>query len=284
MARLGFALWVLQARFKSKHNHCPYCGSIFSKYLQHKRLLIEARKCQYCNLIFRWPTDDPERAKQYYEKDYDGGIITDLPSLEEILKLRNSNFKQSVYDRTIYVDLVQAIVPPPAKVLDFGGSWGYVGFQLQQAGYQVEGFELSEPRAEFGRTQLDQTLHSSWEQLSRPSLPRFDVVLTAHALEHVYDLRSTLNQLARTLVPEGFLIIIVPNGGGREARQRGVAWKPHVGEAHTIAFTTEWFRQNLYRHGFEVIDLFSPDPAGKDRSCDGDELICVAQYSNASLN
>ncbi len=278
MARVGFAFWSLYARFARRHNHCPYCGSIFHIRLQRKKLLIEARKCQYCGLIFRWPADSLDKATRFYAGQYRSGMITSLPSVDELSELRANGFGNSCYDKSDYVDLVKKIVPAPARVFDFGASWGYVGYQLQKAGYIVEGFELSQARAEFGRRHLGLSIYSSWEQLHSLPLPRYDVAFTAHTLEHLYDLWGALDKLAEAVVPGGILVIIVPNGGGREARELGVRWGPYIGETHTISFTADWFRQNLPRHGFQTVDLFSPSPGGRDRTCEGWELVCVARY------
>jgi 2-polyprenyl-3-methyl-5-hydroxy-6-metoxy-1,4-benzoquinol methylase len=279
MARLGFALWSLKARFHEQHNLCPYCGSSISWRLQRKKLLIEARRCQYCDLIFRWPTDTLDKAMRFYEQEYRSGIVTDLPSQQELSQLGTNGFRESRYDKSRYVELVKTIRIAPARLLDFGASWGYVSSQLQNAGYTVEGFELSRTRADFGRTHLGVPIHFSWEQLQSCPWPRFDAIFTAHTLEHVCDLRSILNKFAETIVSGGFLLIIVPNAGGRDARRLGVRWGPYIGETHTIAFTADWFRNNLPRHGFMPIEIFSTTATGKDLMCDGEELVCIARYS-----
>ncbi|HEX2517049.1 MAG TPA: class I SAM-dependent methyltransferase, partial [Chloroflexota bacterium] len=178
-----------------------------------------------------------------------------------------------------YTELVQSVAAGPARVLDFGASWGYIGYQLQEAGYRVEGFELSPTRAAFGRQQLCLPIYSTWEELREEGpMPRFDVVFTAHTLEHTYDLWSALGRLAEAVVPGGTLVAIVPNGGGRLAREHGVGWTPFIGETHTIALTADWFRQNLYRHGFEPVEQFClEEGSGRDLTCDGEELVCVAR-------
>jgi 2-polyprenyl-3-methyl-5-hydroxy-6-metoxy-1,4-benzoquinol methylase len=277
MARLQFAFWALRARFLKRHWRCPYCGSILHTRLQRKKLLIEARKCQYCDLIFRWPTDSAAKAEKYYEREYRSGPVTDLPKSDELGELLASGFKNSRFDSSRYVELVEQACSSARSLLDFGASWGYVGAQFARAGYEVEGVELSRSRAEFGRTHLGLQLYSSWEELDSTALPRFDVAFTAHTLEHVYDLRSTLSNLSRALLPGGTLIIVVPNCGGLQARQHGVGWGPYLGETHTIAFTSHWLRKMLPLHGFGGLELFSPSPGGRDVCCEGEELICIAR-------
>lgn len=282
MARVGFAVWSLFARFGEQHQRCPYCASILHERLQRKWVLIEARKCHFCGLIFRWPTDDPEKAKKFYEQQYRSGITTDLPSSEEVASLCATQFRNSRFDKYYYVDLVRDTSPPPARILDYGASWGYLGYQLKASGYGVEGFELDRVRAEYGRKHLNIPLHSAWSELKRDPLPRFDLVFTAHCLEHVYDLSGILNEFSRVLVPGGKLVVVVPNGGGREARRNGVKWGPFLGETHTIAFTPSWFGSNLPRHGFEATSLFSFSKEGRDPACEGDNLVCIARLGSSS--
>jgi len=45
---------MLRARWSRRRSLCPYCESSLHRRLQRKRLLIEARKCEFCGLIFRW--------------------------------------------------------------------------------------------------------------------------------------------------------------------------------------------------------------------------------------
>jgi 2-polyprenyl-3-methyl-5-hydroxy-6-metoxy-1,4-benzoquinol methylase len=279
MARLGFALWSLKARFRDQNQGCPYCGSILHTRLQRKWLLIQARKCAYCGLIFRWPTDDPRKARDFYEQQYRSGITTDVPSRDEIANLRANGFRNSRFDKYYYVDLVKEVRPAPARVLDYGASWGYLAYQLQFSGYEVEGFELDRLRAEYGEKELKIPIHSSWDDLKAKSLPRFDIVFAAHCLEHVYDLSEIFDRFAGSLVRGGKLVVVVPNGGGRDARRLGVRWGPFLGETHTIAFTSEWFRQNLGRHGFKPTALFSFSKEGKDWNCDGDNLVFIAELA-----
>ncbi len=277
MARWQFALWCLSARFSRENNICPYCKSTRHKLQERKKLLIEARRCQHCGLIFRWPVDSAARARRFYERDYRSGKTTQRPSPEELERLRTNGFRNSQWDRPGYVELVRQACPPPVRLLDFGASWGYFGCQLQRIGYGVEGFEVSPSRAEFGRRGLRLPIYSSWEELLAQGLPRYDVIFTAHTLEHVYDLREVLNRFRHALVPEGALVIVVPNAGGEKARRLGVRWGPFIGETHTIAFEAKWLKTNLPRHGFEVLELFSLSDSGKDAGCEGEELVCTAR-------
>jgi SAM-dependent methyltransferase len=243
--------------------------------LQRKWLLIEARKCTYCGLIFRYPTDGETDAMAFYENGYQGQQATDLPEFDELQKLIDRDFEASVFDKSQRVRLVKTI-QSSGRLFEFGCSWGYALHQFKIAGYQPVGFELAHNRAEFGRRSLGVDIRSSWDSLEGGDLGSFDIVYSDHALEHTTNLRQPLEKIAELLKPSGYLVIFVPNCGSLVARKLGLRWKTYIGEAHTIAFTDQWYRNNLPRHGFSIERLFSSD--GNNESLfDGEELVCIAR-------
>ncbi|MDD2707648.1 MAG: methyltransferase domain-containing protein [Verrucomicrobiae bacterium] len=277
MGRWQFAVWAMGARFKADAGRCPYCRSTRHLFLQRKKILLQARRCRDCGLVYRWPADDPERLRKWYNQGYDGGIVTDLPRAEELPGLLEKSFCGSRYEKADYLRWVSEAIPAPARVLDYGCSWGYFVWQLQRAGYAAEGFEISGVRTGFGREKLGLRLVSDWEA-NRPAIKEsYDVVFSGHVLEHAAEVKKGLTQLTEAIRPGGFLVLVVPNGGGREARRWGVRWGPYLGETHTVAFEAEWFSNHLGEFGMKIGELFSPDRDGKDRKCEGDELVCVAQ-------
>src|SRR5688572_29484316 len=124
MARLGFALKMALARMQGDRDKCPYCQSCFHQRLQRKWLLIEARKCTYCGLIFRYPTEAYGSAVDFYENDYDGQQATDLPGRDRLNEIVARNFAGSVFDKSQRVRLIETI-RSGGRLLEFGCSWGY---------------------------------------------------------------------------------------------------------------------------------------------------------------
>ena len=274
MARVQFALKMALARLQSDHDKCPYCQSCLHQRLQRKWLLIEARKCAYCGLIFRYPTEGNEGALAFYENGYDGQQATDLPSKDRLNELVAQNFSHSPFDKSQRVSLLET-VSTGRRLFEFGSSWGYALHQFKQAGYQPVGFELAQNRAEFGRTSLGIDIRSDWDSLKIDN-GSFDVVYADHSLEHTTNLREPLERFAEILKPSGHLIIFVPNCGSLIARKLGLRWKAYIGEAHTIAFTDQWYRDNLPRHGFTIERIFS-STAGNESLFDGEELVFIAR-------
>ncbi len=257
MARLSFALRMLRQRWDRQRQLCPYCGSRAYEYSQRKWLLIEARKCAHCKLIYRWPTEVGSSTQQFYETDYEGQQATDLPDLDKLVEMRAADFKNTPFDKTGRCEFLMKTIPAQSRVLDFGCSWGYSLHQLRTLGYTVSGYEIDRMRARFGREQLDLDLHSEWQEIEENSV---DVIFSDHSFEHVPDPGEVIKFWNRVAHQNAQLVIFVPNGNGQEARKLGIQWGPLLGEVHTLAFTMEWFRLNLPRHGWQP-RFFTPDGA-----------------------
>jgi 2-polyprenyl-3-methyl-5-hydroxy-6-metoxy-1,4-benzoquinol methylase len=274
MASVAFGLEMLRARLRPERRRCPYCDSRFHLRLQRKWLVIEARWCVHCHLIFRYPTDDPGSAAAFYEDGYQGQQATDLPAPGEVDGLVQRGFRGTPYDKAHRVDLLRRLGVAAGRLLDFGAAWGYTVKQFVQAGHQAAGFEVSRRRAAFGRQHLGVALFSEWPEVEGQG--PFDTIYAEHSLEHVPVVRPVLEQLVKVLRPGGRLVVLVPNGGGLEARRLGTGWGPFLGQSHTVAFTPEWFLLNLPVHGLTVESLSSLSGAPETLR-DGGELACVAR-------
>ena len=153
--------------------------------------------------------------------------------------------------------LLKRLKPPPARVLDFGCSWGYGLHQLTQAGYNAIGFEISEPRAAYGRRMIGAKILSKYSELDAQPAASFDVIYSYHVLEHLPILTGIFDRFARLLRTDGVLLMFTPNCGDGTGNLRD-GWKPHVGGVHTMALDTLFFRKVMPAHGFEAVTLTTP--------------------------
>jgi SAM-dependent methyltransferase len=134
---------------------------------------------------------------------------------------------------------------PPGAVLDVGCGHGYMLAALRARGWHVQGVELHEAAARYGREQLGLPITvGEVESLGLPPAS-FDVVVFWQSFEHVPDPRATIAETARLLRPGGLAVISVPNAASWQARWAG----PH------------WFHWELPRH------LYHWDPATLTRLC-----------------
>jgi len=145
----------------------------------------------------------------------------------------------------------EPVFPGPGKVLDFGCGAGEYLLQIQSKGWACAGVEVSEPAIDVARKEgLDvRTTLSAGEGFADDT---FDYVRANHALEHVIDPASVLQDMHRVLKPGGTLFIGVPTNDGMNARLFGPHWWYLGAPVHPITFSTSGLVGLVRRIGFQV--------------------------------
>jgi 2-polyprenyl-3-methyl-5-hydroxy-6-metoxy-1,4-benzoquinol methylase len=212
-------------------------------------VLIEARKCVHCSLIYRWPTDSEAESEAYYNGAYRESRATDIPGEQAMSELLRSDFKDSAFDKRARIAFLESAGATKGRCLDFGCSWGYSVHQYRSSGYDVVGFEVSKARADVGVQRLNLDIRTRWNDVDEAG--PYDVIVCDHSMEHVSDLRRWVDRLESVLKPGGKLFVFAPNGSGVLARRYGTGWSPFIGEPHALALTCEWFIKNFPRHRLE---------------------------------
>ncbi len=291
MGNTSFLLRVIRQRLLRQDTNCPYCGHSDTSVIEKKRIVLQLRRCAGCGLMYRWPKDTPRFNRRFYQRQYRQGMTTDMPDAKHVEKLKTSIFQGTEKHLSDKIAVLKALMPR-GRVLDYGCSWGYGTFQLVAAGYDAMGFEISEPRAEFGRSRLGVTVISSQRALDEMA-GSFDAVFASHVLEHLPAPSAELDRLANLLKPNGLLLAFVPNCGGKEARRLGVNWGPMCCEKHPLALDAIFLHRALPGHGFQVFTFSNPyDPEiiksamnhCAPRNLHGDELMICARKITGQRN
>ena len=180
-------------------------------------LLTALARCDFCKLLYRIPTDPPAFGQRFYQDAYSQGFTTDCPSPETLKELVARAFAGTPKDFTEKVEILDSLgVPKGCMILDFGASWGYGSWQLQEAGYHVVGFEVSKARARYAREMLRQEVVDDPELLKGP----FDVFFSSHVLEHLPSPRDAFGLASRLVRPNGLLVAFTPNGSLQRLREK----------------------------------------------------------------
>lgn len=173
-------------------------------------------------------------------------------------------------------------------MLDFGCSWGYGTCQLRQQGFDAVGFEISRPRAEYGRAKLGLNIIDTSDELAKLPEGSFDIVFSNHVVEHLPDIGAMFATLTRLLKQNGFVFHVLPNFMGRKARAG--YWVKWIGEDHPIAPAMPFFDFAIPRAGLTK-PVFGSNPfddrmaqalnghPGASLSTEGDELLVFARKS-----
>jgi hypothetical protein len=94
------------------------------------------------------------------------------------------------------------------RIIDYGSSWGYTTYQFKEAGHQVQGYEISRNRAEFGIKNLGVEICVDEKQLKT----RNHIFFSSHVIEHHPDISSMIQLAKYLLVEGGYFIAFCPNG------------------------------------------------------------------------
>jgi SAM-dependent methyltransferase len=204
--RMTYMLSGLVGRF-TQHASCPACGDSGGSPVDRKwfHTLIE---CPTCMLLYRFPVESSQAMAHFYDVGYSQPEATDLPDDKKLSEMLETGFKGGDKDFTYHLSILRALkVPANGRILDFGANWGYASWQFARAGFDVESFEISKPRAAFGK-KLGLTIHTNINEVGQG----FDVVYSCHVLEHTPNPRDVLLKQLSLVRPGGLVAAHTPNG------------------------------------------------------------------------
>lgn len=249
MAKVGYFARSCINRFRKSLMVCPNCGCEQAMMEARKYLVTELRRCLECRLLYRIPTDSPERNQRFYNGSYRSGFTTDLPDRHALEELKRLNFKSGPKDYTTYISVLKSIgVETPQRLFDFGCSWGYGTYQLQRCGLEVVASEISVPRRSFARENLNVRLFDELDTLDQnhPLSRSFDCFFSAHVLEHVPSPSDVITHADQLLRPGGVFVAFVPNGSDAH-RRRNPNWNKLWGEPHPNVVDDGFLRRSFER-------------------------------------
>lgn len=278
-------------RISGAGNSCPSCGCIFSSLVARKYIVTELRRCDDCDMMFRVPTTSDRENFIYYNKLYEQGFTTEMPSDTDLEIMKNTGFSGTDRDYSKYLNILENLgVRPTARIFDFGCSWGYGSFQLTKQGYDVTSFEISESRRRFAQKKLGVKVIDRFDLATagQEMKESFDVFFSSHVLEHVPSPGRVLQVAWDMLKPGGLFVAITPNGSDEYRAVAPASWMQLWGEVHPN-FIDGRFWQRQCRHGEHYFLGTIPVPAAALKNfmsgeqaitrsvLQGDELVFAAR-------
>lgn len=196
------------------------------------------------------------------------GFLDPRPSEDEIEGLYQSGYFSERYDKGLSPDSVgykrrlsgethrtQFIrkVKRSGHLLDVGCGYGYFMAASREAGYYVEGLDVSEWAAGHAIEKLD--LPVTIGKLKDVGFPShtFDIITMWHSLEHNPDPHLALDKITSWLKKDGILVIDVPNYKSTDAQTLWEEWDGWSLPYHFWHFTFQSLTRLLSQHGLKVI-------------------------------
>ena len=206
-----------------------------------RETLYQLVQCRACSLVWLGNPPRPEDIGLHYGKEYHEAITN---SGERYLN------KRWAYPRKRILELVQK-----GALLDIGCSSGGFLSSLKNSGFQLHGIEASS-------TVTQKAIENSGAQVyageinDAPFPPSsFDVITGFHVLEHVYNLKETMDRLWKWLKPGGILYLHVPNIEALEARMFRSFWYGLELPRHLYHFSPSSMKHLFAKFAFQEISV-----------------------------
>lgn len=232
---------------------CPSCGCTKAGLIDRKYVVTRLFECEDCGLYYRHPLEKREQSHQFYQETYSEGdnLTTYMPSEEELQELKSKSFKTSSNrsaDRLLAIFEACLGDVKGRKLVDYGSSWGYISYQLKEAGMEVQSFEISVPRATFGNKTLGLDIKSDVSKLKGGN----DVFFSSHVIEHVPSPSEMIQTGASLLTTEGYFIAICPNGSPEFRQKYPVNFHQLWGKVHPNLLTARFCQKAFRNHPYYI--------------------------------
>jgi len=216
---------------------CPACGSRVEDAhgINHQGRLW-MYQCPSCAFAFVYPPPSFTGTAEVYEDAYTAHPAAEWKSKKQALA---------------YLSKIRAFVPDRCAFLEIGGSHGWFA-ELVQKTTQAD-VTMVEPGRTAVKAATGRGLHAVCAFLHQfKSERRYDVIFSAHVVEHVPDIDAFLCQCHALLEGEGKIILLTPNAGAWKFRWRKAEWGWAAAGSHLHLLTRKSAQIFLERNGFTV--------------------------------
>ena len=227
---------------------CPICtGKSFTPFLVCKDYtttgeLFHVEQCINCGLLLTNPRPQHNLLGKYYQsKSYishtsaANGIIDYIYLIFRKLTIR---WKFKLIKPSLTFN----------KLLDVGCGTGHFLHHCKQAGVDAYGVE---PSAEARHVASKQNLDVVETIQALPAV-KFDVITLWHVLEHIYDLKKTIEHLKERLEENGIIFIAVPNWQSFDASHYKTYWAGYDVPRHAWHFSKATMQLLIHACGLKL--------------------------------
>lgn len=235
------------------HSSCPVCASenlntiLLGKDFSVSKEEYSVLECKDCAFAFTQNAPDKTTIGKYYKSD-------DYVSHSDTNK--GLFFKAYHIVRSIMLGKKAKLVEKSTglktgKILDVGCGTGYFPNKLQSKGWDVVGIEQDESTRDYAKEKfsIDVRDTNAFDGFEKNT---FDVITLWHVLEHIHDLKASVERYNKLLKPNGVLIVAVPNYQCFEATVYGKYWAGWDIPIHLWHFSINAMRTLMRKGDFEV--------------------------------
>ncbi len=147
------------------------------------------------------------------------------------------------------------------QVLEVGSAAGYFLKIMQEEGFTVRGWEISETMSQYANARGLKTTRQDFLKGAKAHAKKkgqtYDVLAMFYVLEHLADQKEAWIQFQRLVRPGGFLLIALPSAAGPTYRFHRKKWYATHPVDHAVDYTPAALKAVGARFGFVLRAAFS---------------------------
>lgn len=233
---------------------CNYCkGTEHEVVAEYTRLeKNDVLKCKDCGLVYLDIKKNKKDIESFYSSEYRKIPALPVQSAQEHYddKVTRFDSEERISFITNHIDILNK------NVLEIGSASGSLLNKLSEYGAcEVTGIELSKEFAEFSINKGFKILTNSIEEMNISQ--EFDVVLSFHTIEHVFDPMAVFKATYRAMKPDGCFLGEVPNQNDWRIKifDDKIVKRFHYDPNHYYYFSPVTLKNYLKTSGFNDISL-----------------------------
>jgi SAM-dependent methyltransferase len=172
---------------------------------------------------------------------------------------RQAILARNIIRYTKIKDLAPATTHP--QVLEVGSAAGYFLEIMQEAGYSVVGWEISQAMSKYANARGIKTVRQDFlkgaarheTQQKQP----YDIVAMFYVLEHLAEQKLVWQKLAKLVRQGGYLLLALPSASGPTFRFHRQRWYDTHPIDHRVDYSPRSLKLAGQQFGFKLVSVFS---------------------------
>ena len=231
--------------------YCPNCNgekhSLYIKCTDHtvSKETFSIVTCNNCNLKFTNPRPKTENLGEYYMSDEyishtnsSKGVFNSMYQLIRKITIKNK---------------VSLLGNKKGNLLEIGSGTGNLLNECKKNGWKTRGVEPSVDARKIARENYGLNLFAEIDELKLKPKSQ-DRVMLWHVLEHISELKQTLEKVKGLMKNDGKLIIAVPNHLSFDAKHYKENWAAYDVPRHLYHFQEESMKELLKKWNLEITE------------------------------
>ncbi len=226
---------------------CPLCGSAERRTLYKLDPPYTVTRCANCGMAYLYPRlgeaamREVYRQASYYERGGVGYSDSSYHAQASALRVTFQRFLGNLARRHL----------TGGHLLEVGCGYGYLLDEARSFFDERTATEFSIEGAAAGRATGAEVFLGGIEEV--PADRKFDCVIATQVIEHVYEPRRLVKEMAQRVKPGGHIVLATPDIGGVLSRCMGRRWPSLKAPEHVLYFDFTRLKSLLEEAGLREV-------------------------------